>query len=232
MLQINELTKHYGDNTVLDQLNLKINAGEIVGIVGQSGTGKTTLFNIISGVESFESGEININNQPIQFLEPHARTHLGLARTFFWTQPLEENLSVFQNLELAFKLPKDCSTSIKLLDFLKFGNAETRAKAIRESLEKVEMLSYSDTLVCDLNNTQRKLVQLAKTLLFDWKILVLDEPLISISDNDKHIVLNHISQLKSPNRSILIITKTHEYISQIADRMYSLEMGRAKILEV
>jgi branched-chain amino acid transport system ATP-binding protein len=227
MLQINRLTKRFGQSTVLDELNLEINDGEIVGIVGENGAGKTTLFNIISGFESFDSGEINLDNVSIQDLQPNVRSHLGLARTF-QSDGLFPNLTVYENLELAFKLPKEASATDKLLHFMRFGKQEAKENAINQALTKVKMHDQKHKLAKDLSGGQLKLVEIARTLMFDWKVLILDEPLAGVHHDLKEELSKHVLSLKSEKRSIVIIEHDLDFLKSVSDRILILTNGQLK----
>jgi branched-chain amino acid transport system ATP-binding protein len=230
MFQINHLTKRYGESVILDDLDLHINHGEIVGIVGENGAGKTTLFNIISGFEPHDSGEINLDNISIQNLKPHVRSHLGLARTF-QSDGLFPNLTVYENLELAFKLPKEASATDKLLHFLRFGNLEAKENAIHQALNKVKLHDHKHKLAKDLSGGQQKLVEIARTLLFDWKVLILDEPLAGVHHSLNQDLTNHILSLKSKDRAIVIIEHNLDFLKSVSDKIYTLKMGRMSLLE-
>ena len=225
MFRINHLTKRYGQSTILDELNLEINYGEIVGIIGENGAGKTTLFNIISGFESFESGEINLDNQSIHSLEPHTRAELGLARTF-QSEGLFPNLTVYENLELAFRLPNEAGTAAKLLHFFRFGKQELKDSAIHTSLSNVKMLEHKDKLAKDLSGGQQKLVEIARINIQNWKILFLDEPLSGVSENLKSDLVEKIKGLKQENKSIVLIEHDIEFVKKVADRIFTLSNGR------
>lgn len=230
MLQINHLTKRFGQSIVLDELNLEINDGEIVGIVGENGAGKTTLFNIISGFESHDSGEINIDNISIQDLQPNVRSHLGLARTF-QSDGLFLNLTVYENLELVFKLPKEASATDKLLHFMRFGKQEAKESAIHHALNKVKLHDHKHKLTKDLSGGQQKLVEIARTLMFDWKVLILDEPLAGVHHSLKNELSEHIISLKSEKRSVVIIEHDLDFLKSVSDKIYTLKMGRVSLLE-
>jgi len=230
MLQINHLTKRFGQSTVLDELNLEIHDGEIVGIVGENGAGKTTLFNIISGFESYDSGEINIDNVSIQDLQPHVRSHLGLARTF-QSDGLFPNLTVYENLELAFRLPKEASATDKLLHFMRFGKQEAKENAIHHALNKVKMHDHKHKLAKDLSGGQQKLVEIARTLMFDWKVLILDESLAGVHHSLKDELSDHVKSLKSEKRSVIIIEHDLDFLKSVSDRIYTLKMGRVSLFE-
>ena len=199
MFQISNLTKKYGDHVILKNLNLEINPGEVVGIVGVDGAGKSTLFKVVTGLEQVESGEILLENQPIQDLEPYSRAELGLAKTFQWDS-LFDNLTVFENLAFTLKIPKDANVAAQLLHFLRVGNQTKRDFKITEVLENVGLLNSINTPLKELTPKDMHKVELAKVLLQDWKILLLDESLSTSMVDQRVDLIEQIQTIKDPRR--------------------------------
>ena len=225
MFQISNLSKNYGQEPILQNLNLEIQPGEIVGIVGENGAGKSTLFDIISGFESSHAGQIYLKNQPIHQLAPFQRANLGLARTF-QLQGLFPNLSVYENLELGFRLPNTANLLEKLQHFLRLGDQTQTKNMIAKALDRVGMKDKINKTAKDLSGGQQKLVELARVMLQDWKILLLDEPLAGVSKSLKADLATKILTLKDPHKSIIIIEHDLEFISTVADRVLTLRDGQ------
>lgn len=205
MLQVNNLTKHFGGVKALNNCTFEIKPVQITALVGPNGAGKTTLFDIISGLVPADRGEITFENQLILKLPPHAVTQLGISRT--WQQVrLFKYLTIKDHLILAS--PEADET--ELLAYMKhFG--------IDRPL---------NTIVSELSYGQRKLLQLAMVTFQPHKIMLLDEPVAGVSQVIQEKIEQMLLHLKAKGETIVVIEHDMEFVKKLAEHVIVLDAGR------
>lgn len=193
------------DNLVLDNLNLKIKEGEVVAIVGQNGSGKSTIGKIISGILKIKQGNIFIDELKIK--DKEAQRRVGIV----FQNP--ENQIIFNNIydELSFSL--------------KGLNKDEIENRIINSLRKVDMLDYKDRDLYSLSLGQKQRIMIAEVLAKKSKYIVSDEPTTMIDSQGKEKIYNIIKELKNEGYTIICITNLAEEIL-IADRTLILKNGK------
>ena len=193
------------DNLVLDNLNLKIKEGEVVAIVGQNGSGKSTIGKIISGILKIKQGNVFIDELKIK--DKEAQRRVGIV----FQNP--ENQIIFNNIydELSFSL--------------KGLNKDEIENRIINSLRKVDMLDYKDRDLYSLSLGQKQRIMIAEVLAKKSKYIVLDEPTTMIDSQGKEKIYNIIKELKNEGYTIICITNLADEIL-IADRVLILKNGK------
>lgn len=193
------------DNLVLDNLNFEIKEGEVVAIVGQNGSGKSTIGKIISGILKIKQGNVFIDELKIK--DKEAQRRVGIV----FQNP--ENQIIFNNIydELSFSL--------------KGLNKDEIENRIINSLRKVDMLDYKDRDLYTLSLGQKQRIMIAEVLAKKSKYIVLDEPTTMIDSQGKEKIYNIIKELKNEGYTIICITNLAEEIL-IADRTLILKNGK------
>jgi len=198
MLQTQNLTIHFGGLCAVDSLNFKVLPGEVRGLIGPNGSGKTTFFNIISGIYKPQKGEVWFNGDNITGKRAYEISRMGIARTFqnnrlFW------QLSILDNVILGMYSDQQA----RLFDvLLRYGKVR---KALKNNADKaLEILSYfspelSDLhsrLVSDLSQGDRRRVEICRALAADPKLLLLDEPSAGMSPEETEKLMDDSRQGK------------------------------------
>ncbi len=193
------------DNFILDNLNFEIKEGEVVAIVGQNGSGKSTIGKIISGILKIKQGNVFIDELKIK--DKEAQRRVGIV----FQNP--ENQIIFNNIydELSFSL--------------KGLNKDEIENRIINSLRKVDMLDYKDRDLYTLSLGQKQRIMIAEVLAKKSKYIVLDEPTTMIDSQGKEKIYNIIKELKNEGYTIICITNLAEEIL-IADRTLILKNGK------
>ncbi|MCG3399054.1 putative bacteriocin export ABC transporter [Staphylococcus massiliensis] len=199
MIQLNNFTKRYGQNTIFDSYYLSIAEGVMVAITGKSGSGKSTLLNCICGLEKFDTGEVWINSMNIAKLS--RRQKMLMYRNEFGY--------LFQNYALVSYETIEYNLNL-VLTYMKLSQKEKRER-MRNVLEKVGLEHPLKTKVFTLSGGEQQRVALARLLLKKPKIIFADEPTGALDDKNKHEVMQLITSLKGQS-TICIVTHDPEVI--------------------
>jgi branched-chain amino acid transport system ATP-binding protein len=210
LLEIENLTAGYGRVEALHSVSMRIQAGEIVSLVGANGAGKTTLLRAISGVQPIARGVIRFEGQPIHNLPSHARVALGIAQVPEGRQ-LFAPLSVHDNLMLGAWWRRSDDSSPELA-------------RIYELFPMLRPLGRSTAGM--LSGGQQQMAAIGRALMAKPKLLLLDEPSLGLAPILVNQILEAIVRLKSEGVTILLIEQNARAALAIADRAYVLENGR------
>lgn len=176
ILEVDKLTKSFGGVLAVDNCTLSVNKGTITGLIGPNGAGKTTLFNLIAGAEKPTSGAIRFQGRRIDGLPPHETFHQGIVRTFQIARSIK-TMTVLENLML---MPPHQSGERIWNPWLFNGRVsreeEQHYERAMEVLKFVELLDLRDEYASNLSGGQKKLLELARALMCDPTLLLLDEP--------------------------------------------------------
>jgi ABC-2 type transport system ATP-binding protein len=206
MLNIQNLTKYYNKNKVLNNFNLQINSGEIYGLLGANGAGKTTTINLICGLLTYESGEILINGDQ---LSQKSKYLLGVApqENLLYTQlTCEENLTFFGKI---------------------YGLKGTQLKtAIYENLKAVNLLAKKDETVATLSGGMQRRLNIAVALIHHPLLLILDEPTTGLDIESRYEIWQLILSLKQQGMTILLTTHLLDEAEKLCDRIGIMKEGK------
>lgn len=226
LLNIRNLTKHFGGLVAVDDLNLDVNRGEILGLIGPNGAGKSTVLNMISGSISPTKGQCIFKGENITGLPPHKISKKGIARVF-QGNVLFSNLTVTKNVLIGVHM----RTTIGFLSSF-LGNAYSRKleKAIREKtaeiLELAGLTDRADELAVNLSHGNQRLLCLSVALAGDPELLLLDEPVTGMSAEEVSAMLSLIRMLRE-KRGITSIVVEHNMraVMSLCDRIAVISYG-------
>ena len=225
-LILENLSKHFGGNIVLDNFSLQLEERELVALIGPNGSGKTTLFNLISGFLKPDQGKITFKGAKINNLSPNKIAIQGIARTFQKIR-LFHRLSVLDNMLLATKYEK----GERLFSAL-FRNKLIRdeeEKNIKKSLDYLALVGLTekkDALGENLSFGQRKLLELAMAFASNADLVLLDEPTSGVFPETKAKIIKVIQKLNEDGKTILFIEHDMEIVTQLAKRIIVLDHGK------
>jgi len=222
MLKIENLTKKFGGITAVNNCSLEIEKGKITVLIGPNGSGKTTIFNLISGIIKPDQGGVFLNNQNILNYSVDQISNLGISRLF--QQPrLFKNLTVKENLLLAID-----NEDVKLWKNI-FGLnkiTEEKQETVKNILEYVGISETKNKIANELSFGQKRLTELARTILNPHQLLMLDEPVGGVNPKIKKDIAKFLLGLKEQGQTILLIEHDMLFTFNIADCIIVINAGR------
>jgi len=216
MLVAENITKKFSGVTALDNVCLELHAGKVNAIIGENGAGKSTLMKILSGVYEEYDGRIIYNDQTVRFQNTRQAQAAGIA-IIHQELNLIPYLSITENMFLGHEI----TNSVGMLD-----KKQMRSKA-KLILERLKLDIDPDTKVASLKVGQQQVIEIAKVLLFDAEVIIMDEPTSAISEHEVQVLFNIIAQLKKENKTIVYISHKLDELFTIADRYIVLRDGKS-----
>jgi D-xylose transport system ATP-binding protein len=213
-LVVRGLTKRFGAITALEGVDLEVRRGEVIAISGENGAGKSTLVNVLSGMCRADGGTILLDDTPVRIDTPVRARALGIA-TVFQGLALCENLDVVKNLFLGREIG-----SFWMDESAMERQSNQLLKQIFSTVSRVR------DRVGDLSGGQRQTVAIARTLLGDPSIVILDEPTAALGTTQRMEVLNQIVQLRARGLGVIMISHNLDDVGAVADRVVVLRHGR------
>ena len=219
VLELKALCKSFGGLHAVRDVSFRIMRGDRKAIIGPNGVGKTTLFNVITGIHPASSGEVVLFGQNVTAWPSHRRTALGMARTFQVTS-LFPKLTVLDNVLLAIKGLRP--SKFVMWRFLS-SYREVYDKAYR-LLEEAQFLDRKDVEVRNLSHGEQRQLEIVLGLASDPKILLLDEPAAGLSSGESAEMAKFLAKL-DPNLAILLIEHDMDVVFDVADQISVLHFG-------
>jgi D-xylose transport system ATP-binding protein len=214
VLSLRGISKHFGAVSALTDIDLDVHASEVVALVGDNGAGKSTLVKILAGVHQPSSGSITFRGKPVTLADPSAALGLGIA-TVFQDLALCENLDVVANIFLGRELSpyRLDEVSMELKAWTLLNELSARMPSVREP-------------VASLSGGQRQTVAIARSLLLEPKLILLDEPTAALGVAQTAEVLDLIERVRARGLGVIMISHNMEDVRAVADRVVVLRLGR------
>ena len=211
-LDVRELGMAFGRSQVLDEVSFRIDEPQVCGLIGPNGAGKTTLANLLDGVHRPTAGAILVNGIRVDGLPPHRIARYGIGRTFQIPRAFGR-MSVLDNVRVPALAAGGCS----------------RREARRRAGEALELLGLDHLAREDaraLSGGQRKLLELARLVMLDPQLLVLDEPLAGVHPSLRARIYDFIAQRRAAGKAFLVIEHDMDAIFRLSERLLVLAAGR------
>ncbi len=222
VLQIENLHVQLGQRMINEDISLNIQEGEIVGIVGPNGCGKTTFFNAISGFAPIDTGLISLNGVELNRLTPHQRAKIGLARGF-------QNVGVFKEMTLEENLIMAVENSEQLPWHWMFSSKKRSYvdHKISQALNDFSLITHKHSLAGVLSGGQLRLLEMAKLKLASANLLLIDEPTAGVSPVLRNELSNAIKTLTTQHgKTIVIIEHDLKFLFGLVDRIIVFVDGK------
>ena len=219
-IRLDAVSKHFGGSVVADSISLEIGPGEILGLIGPNGAGKTTLFNLICGIHAPDKGEIWLHAQRLTRLPVYRRARLGIARTWQHIR-LFPTLSVLDNLLMGPRQYVGESFSFQKKSAIR----EARERADK-TLARIGLMHARDKLPGELPFGQQKLVGLARTLMNDGEVLLLDEPMAGVEGQAYETMKQVVRDEAAAGRAVCVVENNVSFIRDLCTRAVFMFNGR------
>jgi len=210
VLEAEAIAVTFGGLKAVDGVSFTLGASEIVGLIGPNGAGKTTLFNALVGLQPLTAGAVRLDGAIVSGLKPHKVAAKGMTKTF-------QNAALFPDMSVA----ENVTTAALLRHDLKGA----RAKA-RDVLEKLGLAAIATADVADLTFPQKALVEMARALATEPKVLLLDEVMAALTPTEMDEVMSVIRALKAEGLSFLVVEHHMRAIMALCDRLLAVNFGR------
>jgi len=219
VLRLRGVTRYFGSIAALDGIDLEVNRGEIVGLVGDNGAGKSTLVKIMMGVHKPHAGEIYFNGEKVLFHSPIDARKAGIEAVY-QDLALIDLMNTYRNFYLG-REPKRWRGPMRLLDFPKMK------EVTQKSLASVGIrLRDIDQPVSVLSGGERQCLAISRAFFFGARLIIMDEPVAALSVRETNRVLESIRAIASQGGSVVIVAHNIYQIYPIVDRFYVLSRGR------
>ena len=220
MLQVRELTKRFGGLTAVDRVDMEVYPGEVVGLLGDNGAGKSTLIKMVSGVYHPDGGQIFFQGKELKLGSPMDALELGIE-TLYQDLALAENLNVYANIFLGRERTKPFLGLIQVLD---------HAAMHQESLKVLKRLEIEipslRSQIKTLSGGQRQAVAIGRSIYWNAKLLIMDEPTAALGVQEQRKVLDLVRVLRSQNIPIIVISHQLYDIFSVCDRLVVMRRGK------
>jgi ribose transport system ATP-binding protein len=215
MLVAENITKKFPGVIALQDVNMELHPGKVNAILGENGAGKSTLMKILSGVYSTYEGRILLNGKEVRFANPKEAQHAGVA-IIHQELNLIPYLSITENIFLG----RELLNAVGILDHKKMR------LRVKDLLVRLKLDVSPDALVKDLKVGQQQVVEIAKALLTDCQVIIMDEPTSAITGSEVDVLFTIIEELRAENKTIVYISHKLDELFRIADRYIVLRDGR------
>lgn len=223
LLRVQNVTKKYGPNTVLDNVSFDIGKGEVVGLLGDNGAGKSTLVKIMSGVVPATVGDFYWDGEKIPSVTRDVTEKLGVE-TIFQDSALVPMMTITRNIFMGREITNR-------LGFMKLKEMDAITAQVLDSVVDIEGIKSPKQLVASLSGGQAQAVAIARAVYFKRSLLILDEPTSALAVRATEALLEYLRQLKDEGVSSVLVTHNLHHAYQVCDRHIVMNHGR-KILDV
>jgi len=209
ILEVTRLVKRFGGFVALDGLSFHAAPGEILGLVGPNGSGKTTAINVVSGLYAPDGGEVVLDGTRIGGVASHKLVHRGINRTFQVPKPFM-SLTVRENIAVA----------------LAYGRAAVTPPPMQALLDEYRLTEVAERPAADLNNAQQKMLDLVRAMATRPRLLLLDELAAGLNPTELDWIAERIKALANGGMAIIVVEHLMGFIEHITDRVIVLNAGK------
>ncbi|WP_435332642.1 ABC transporter ATP-binding protein [Haloarchaeobius sp. TZWWS8] len=226
-LQVTDLKKSFGGIQAVNGASFEVESGTLTGLIGPNGAGKSTTFNLITGMHKPDSGQVLFNGEDITGYEPHEIALSGLVRTFQIARELEE-MTVLENLMLAPQNQRGESFAQSVLPWTRSAvqnEEEEILDRVWETLDFFDIEHLAHQQAGGLSGGQRKLLELARAMLTDPDMLLLDEPFAGVNPTLEKRLLEHIHELREQGYTFLLVEHDMDLIMNNCEHVIVMHQG-------
>ncbi|WP_425601131.1 ABC transporter ATP-binding protein [Haloprofundus salinisoli] len=227
-LRVENLRKTFGGIVAVDDASFEVERGTLTGLIGPNGAGKSTTFNLITGMYAPDRGRVVFNGEEITGLRPYRVADRGLVRTFQIARELSE-MTVLENMMLAPKQQRGEALWRSVTPGVRSGVVEQEEELLDrawEMLDFFEIDHLAEEYAGNLSGGQRKLLEMARALLTDPEMLLLDEPFAGVNPSLERRLLDHIHELREQGYTFLLVEHDMDLIMENCEHVIVMHQGK------
>lgn len=226
ILKVDDLQLSFGGLKAVDGATLEIEPGKITALIGPNGAGKTSLFNVVTGFYKADGGRVSFDGSPIRGRPPHSIAKRGLVRTFQLTKSLAK-MTVLENMMIA--APGQAGEKVFAAWFVPWvirrQEKHNHQRAI-ELLEIFNLIEKKDDYAATLSGGQRKLLELARALMMEPKMILLDEPMAGINPTLGARLLEHVGELRDKGMTFVLVEHDMDVVMRVSEHVIVMANGK------
>ncbi|MCV2491403.1 ABC transporter ATP-binding protein [Geodermatophilus sp. YIM 151500] len=222
---VDDVRRTFGGLTAVSVDHLEIQRGGITGLIGPNGAGKTTLFNLLTGFDQPNSGSWSFDGKSLSDLGPHQVARLGVVRTFQLTKALSR-LTVLQNMLLGAQDQKGERFFSALVPGRWRAQERANTEKAMELLGRFKLDAKKDDFAGTLSGGQRKLLEMARALMSDPKVVMLDEPMAGVNPALTQSLLGHVKDLREQGMTVIFVEHDMDVVRDISDWVVVMAAGK------
>src|SRR3954453_1174710 len=222
---VDGVARTFGGLTAVSVDHLEIQRGGITGLIGPNGAGKTTLFNLLPGFDQPNTGTWSFNGRPLGKLKPHQVARLGVVRTFQLTKALSR-LTVLQNMLLGAQDQRGEGFFRALVPGIWRGQERENTEKAMDLLQRFKLDTKKDDFAGTLSGGQRKLLEMARALMSDPQVVMLDEPMAGVNPALTQSLLGHVKDLREQGMTVIFVEHDMDVVRDISDWVVVMAAGQ------
>jgi branched-chain amino acid transport system ATP-binding protein len=225
ILEVRDVVRAFGGLRAVDDASFDVEAGSITALIGPNGAGKTTFFNLLTGFDRPDTGTWTFNGQSLDGVPPYKVARRGMVRTFQLTKVLSR-LRVIENMRLGATGQRGEKLLSSLFRFLWRDEESSNTERAEDLLGRFKLDTKSDDFAGSLSGGQRKLLEMARALMVDPELIMLDEPMAGVNPALKQSLLGHVKSLRDEGRTVLFVEHDMDMVRDISDWVVVMAQGR------
>ncbi len=219
------ITRQFGGLTAVDVEHVEIQRGVITALIGPNGAGKTTFFNLLTGFDKPDTGDWSFNAKSLKNVSPHKVARRGMVRTFQLTKVLSK-LTVLENMRLGATGQMGEGFLAAPLKMLWGGQEKANTERARELLTRFKLDTKESEFAGSLSGGQRKLLEMARALMVNPELVMLDEPMAGVNPALKQSLLGHVKSLREEGMTVLFVEHDMDMVRDISDWVIVMAQGK------
>jgi ABC-type branched-subunit amino acid transport system ATPase component len=219
------ITKSFGGLTAVDVDHVEIQRGVITALIGPNGAGKTTFFNLLTGFDRPDTGDWSFNGKSLRKVPAYKVARMGMVRTFQLTKVLSK-LTVIENMRVGATEQRGETLLSAMFKPIWRGEEAANTERAEALLERFLLIAKRDDFAGELSGGQRKLLEMARALMADPELVMLDEPMAGVNPALKQSLLGHVKSLRDEGRTVLFVEHDMDMVRDISDWVIVMAQGK------
>ena len=219
------VTRRFGGLTAVEVDHAEFQRGAITALIGPNGAGKSTFFNLLSGFDKADSGSWSYDGNPITNTPPHRLARRGMVRTFQLTKSLSR-MTVIDNMRLGASGQTGEVMAASILPFTWRNQERRNTEKAMQLLERFNLAGKADDFAGSLSGGQRKLLEMARALMLDPQLIMLDEPMAGVNPALKQSLLDHIRDIREQGTTVVFVEHDMDMVRDVSDWVIVMAQGK------